>query len=84
MKTATVRQVRHAFPKVLRWIQDGETVDVTMRGRVVVQMRPPPAAKKPGKVEWPDFEARARAYSGGVTLTAEQAAQIIAESRGEK
>jgi prevent-host-death family protein len=82
MKTATVREFRHAFPKVLRWIEDGETVTLTKRGKPVAQVTPPPAAK-PRKVVWPDIAARARAYSEGVRLTAKQAARIIRESRGE-
>ena len=68
MKTTTVREVRHAFPKVLRWVQEGETVNVTRRGRVVVQMIPP-AAQKPRKVQMPDFAARARAYCGDFVMS---------------
>jgi antitoxin (DNA-binding transcriptional repressor) of toxin-antitoxin stability system len=45
MKTATVRQVRHAFPSVLRLVQNGETVAITSRRKVVATLSPPPAAK---------------------------------------
>lgn len=82
MKTATVREFRHAFPKVLQWIESGETVTLTKRGKPIAQVTPPPAAK-PRKIKWPDFAARARAYSDGVCLTAEQAARILRESRGD-
>jgi antitoxin (DNA-binding transcriptional repressor) of toxin-antitoxin stability system len=68
MKTATVRELRHAFPKVLRWIQQGETVTLTKRGKPVALVSPPPAPK-PRKIQWPDFAARARAYCGDTVLT---------------
>ncbi len=48
MKTATVRQVRNAFPEVLRHIQNGESVAITSRRRVVATLTPP-AAGKPAK-----------------------------------
>jgi prevent-host-death family protein len=70
MKTATVRELRHAFPKVLRWIEQGETVTLTKRGKPVAQVTPPPAPK-PRKIQWPDIVARTKSYCGEVVLTDE-------------
>ncbi|MGB8356944.1 MAG: type II toxin-antitoxin system prevent-host-death family antitoxin [Chthoniobacteraceae bacterium] len=35
MKTATVREIRNEFAKVLRWVEDGEQVEITKRKRMV-------------------------------------------------
>jgi prevent-host-death family protein len=49
MKTATVRQVRNAFPTLLRRVEKGEVVTITRRGKTVAALTPPPrkAAKQP-------------------------------------
>ena len=49
MKTATVRQVRNAFPEVLRHIRNGETVAITSRRKVVANLTPPTAPSKAKK-----------------------------------
>ena len=43
MKTATVRQIRNAFPTVLQMVKNGETVAITSRRKVVATLTPPPA-----------------------------------------
>jgi prevent-host-death family protein len=64
MKTASVADLRNRFPSVFRWIEDGETVELTKRGRVVARIVPAPAAK-PRKFKMPDFAARSREIMGG-------------------
>ena len=63
MKTATVRQIRNDFPRVLAWVEQGEEVTVLNRSRPVARLCPPrpqaPAAFKP-----PNFTARARHLFG--------------------
>ena len=44
MKTASVREIRNAFPKVLRHIRNGETVAITLRRKIVATLAPPPAS----------------------------------------
>jgi antitoxin (DNA-binding transcriptional repressor) of toxin-antitoxin stability system len=52
MKTATVRQLRTAFPKIERWLAGGETVSITKRRKIVAELSlPRPKAK-------PDFAKR--------------------------
>jgi len=41
MRTATVRQIRNAFPSVLRLVRNGEEVAVTYRRKVVATLSPP-------------------------------------------
>lgn len=45
MKTATVRQIRNAFPSVLRYIRNGENVAITSRKKVVATLIPPVGIK---------------------------------------
>jgi antitoxin (DNA-binding transcriptional repressor) of toxin-antitoxin stability system len=59
MKTATVRQIRNAFPAVLKLIRNGESVAITSRRKVVATLTPP-MVKKPARRlrPWHDLNAR--------------------------
>ena len=63
MKTASVADLRNRFPSVFRWIEEGETVELTKRGRVVARIVPAPPAK-PRKFKMPDFAAIQREIMG--------------------
>jgi antitoxin (DNA-binding transcriptional repressor) of toxin-antitoxin stability system len=56
MKTASIRQIRSKFPAVLRMIQNGESVAITSRRKIVATLTPPPA-KTPAKRPWADVDA---------------------------
>jgi antitoxin (DNA-binding transcriptional repressor) of toxin-antitoxin stability system len=56
MKTASIRQIRSKFPTVLRMIQDGESVAITSRRKIVATLTPPPA-KPPVSRPWADADA---------------------------
>jgi antitoxin (DNA-binding transcriptional repressor) of toxin-antitoxin stability system len=59
MKTATVRQIRNAFPSVLRLIRNGESVAITSRRKVVATLIPPTANKTSCRIRpWANLEAR--------------------------
>jgi len=55
---------------VMRWVKDGETVELTKHGKVIAELRPP-APKKRRKVRMPDFLARTKSYCGDFVLTDE-------------
>ncbi len=40
MKSATVADLRNQFATVSKWIQDGETVTITKRGRPFAKLTP--------------------------------------------
>jgi antitoxin (DNA-binding transcriptional repressor) of toxin-antitoxin stability system len=67
MKTASVRDIRQNFPRVLEWIADGESVAITMRRRVVAHLVPEPK-KTRQKVQTPDFAAISRDIFGDRTF----------------
>ena len=75
MKTATAEQLPQQWPQILRWVADGEEVQVTEDDKVVARLLPPVVAAGP------DFVARAKAIWGespsGVLLS-----QAVSEARG--
>ena len=83
MKTATVADLRNRFPRVFKWIEEGEPVELTRRGKVVARIVPAPHAK-PRKFKVPDFEAIQREVFGGnpPVFTPEDSAFI--RDRGER
>ena len=64
MKTANVRQLRHAFGDVMDWITDGQQVEIVKKGKVIALLSPPPKVAAPKKIKLPDFEARRRRIFG--------------------
>jgi len=75
MKTASVQELPQQWPKILRWVADGEEVQVTQQDKVIAKVVPPGAASQP------DFLARAKAVWGeqpaGKPLSA-----VVAAARG--
>jgi len=63
MKTATIRQIRNEFPRVLAWVEAGEEVTVLNRTRPVARLCPP-RAQAPAAFQAPSFTARARRIFG--------------------
>ena len=81
MKTATVRQLRTEFPKVLAWVNAGQEVAITRRRKIVANLTPAgDAAKKKPTV--PDFRARLRTIYGDKVIPAEVMADLLADNKG--
>ncbi len=55
MKTASVRDIRQNFPAVMRWIEEGENVAITMRRKVVARLIPE-SAPVDRNAPAPDFD----------------------------
>jgi antitoxin (DNA-binding transcriptional repressor) of toxin-antitoxin stability system len=81
MKTATVRQLRTEFPKVLAWVNAGQEVTITRRRQIVASLVPAGNRPKQRPV-LPDFQARLRRTYGGHVIPAEVMAGLLAENRG--
>jgi antitoxin (DNA-binding transcriptional repressor) of toxin-antitoxin stability system len=63
MKTASVRDMRQNFPRILAWVEDGEKVAITMRRKVVAHLVP--SAEKPRtKPRTPNFAAVSKQIFG--------------------
>jgi antitoxin (DNA-binding transcriptional repressor) of toxin-antitoxin stability system len=76
MKTANVRQLRHAFGEVMVWIADGEQVEIVKKGKIIALLSPPPRPKST-RVKLPDFAARQKRLFGDRILPG----NIVAEER---
>ena len=73
MKTATVRDLRVTFPKVERWLNAGESIQIKKRNRIVGVLVPP---VRESKMVMPDFLARMeqifpKSFHGGDDLVRE-------------
>jgi prevent-host-death family protein len=80
MKTATVRDIRHDFGRILSWVEEGQQVEITKRRRIVARMVP--VKPRSVKMEWPDFEARLKnTFPSGVK--GKPVSEVISEERGE-
>jgi len=76
MKTANVRQLRHAFGDVLDWVADGQQVKIVKKGKVVALLSPPPRSMRK-RVKLPDFAMRRRRIFGDRVMPG----NLIAEER---
>ena len=69
MKTATVRQLRHDFGSVFAWVEQGESVCISRRGKPIAWLTPPPAPLSPKPRKRPDFAARLKRIYGDLVLS---------------
>lgn len=57
MKTASIREIRNAFPAVLKLVRKGHTVAITSRHKVVATLSPPPKSVRAVRKPWADLDA---------------------------
>jgi antitoxin (DNA-binding transcriptional repressor) of toxin-antitoxin stability system len=67
MKTATVRDLRNSFARISRWLEAGESVEVTKRGKVFARIFPVDPPKRPRGPK-PDIMARLKEDFGEVVM----------------
>ena len=77
MRRATVREVGLDFPKVLKWVESGEEVEVVREGNPVAVISP---ARRP--IKHPDYLARLKQSFGEHVLSAEDSSALRAANRG--
>jgi len=82
MKTATVADLRNNFARISRWIEAGEEVEITKRGKKFARLRPQDSRVGEEKVEWPDYMGRLKRIfpKGSGPTTAEE---IVDYDRGD-
>jgi antitoxin (DNA-binding transcriptional repressor) of toxin-antitoxin stability system len=83
MKTATVADLRNNFRRISASIDNGESVDITRRGRVVARLVPPIVVSK--KLVKPDWAAQIKEAWGDRVLSAAEVKKMReAELEGEE
>ena len=83
MKTATVRDLRYAFPKIEAWLAGGEEMLITKHSRPVARISRASAARKPRRSPQPDYEARLRRIWGERVFTQAEVEAMRAFETGE-
>lgn len=84
MKKATVRDLRNRFARVAAWIAEGESVEITKRGKPFARLSPA-AREKKRQVLKPDIMGRLKRTWGSRVFSAEEvAAMRAAEQEGEE
>ena len=80
MKTATVRELRNEFPRIEAWVNEGESINISKRGKVIATLVPALGSAEP-KPHFPkvDIMARLRETWGDRVFTAEQVAALRAD-----
>ena len=80
MKTATVRELRNDFPRIEAWVHEGESINISKRGKVIATLIPAlgadPSPQPSPKV---DIMARLRETWGDRVFTMEQVAAMRAD-----
>ena len=77
MKTATLRKLRHDFGSVFAWVEQGEPVGISKRGKIIALLSPPPAPKPVKPKKRPDFAARLKRIYGDLVLPGD----VVVEER---
>lgn len=81
MKTASIRDLRHDFNRVLAWVNHGEEVAITKHRRTVARLLPA-ATQKPAGNPMPDIAGRLKKVFGGKVISDQAMVAILDESRG--
>ncbi len=81
MKAATVRELRNHYTTVMKWIEAGEEVKISKRGKVIARLVPE-KAKKAKTVDWSTSAALTRDKSQLTFITDEQRAEILDYNKG--
>jgi antitoxin (DNA-binding transcriptional repressor) of toxin-antitoxin stability system len=79
MKKANVRDIRYSFPRIVRWLREGESIEITYRNRQLARLIPAGPPKMPPP-EMPDWEARLKRLFPD-RVKGKPASEIIHESR---
>ncbi len=79
MRTATVRDLRNRYTSLLSWIDAGEEIVITQRGKAIARLVPE-RAKVRNMVDWSKSAAVKRKRYGARVLTAEESLALIHES----
>jgi prevent-host-death family protein len=82
MRTATVRDLRNHYTKLLDWLSAGEAIIITQRGKSVARLIPEPTSAL-CKVDWSQSPAVKRNRKGVRKLSAQESASLIAEAGGK-
>ena len=82
MTTATVRELRNHYTRLLDRVKAGEEIIITQRGKRVARLVPD-KPDPPKKVDWANAPEITRDRSGERVLTAQESLDLIHEAGGK-
>ncbi len=85
MKTATISELRNSFGRISRWLEAGESVEVTKRGLPFARILPveSPTPRKLKRAPKPDILARLKADFRDNVIPDETYEEVMLVARGE-
>ncbi len=83
MKTTNIRELKHATSTVLEWVEQGESVEITRRNKVVGIIVPPPREKPEKEAPQPDFYQRLEELFHDTTRPM-TGTELVSWARGER
>jgi prevent-host-death family protein len=81
MKTASIRDIRHDFNRVLAWVSSGEEVAITKHRRTVARLLPA-HTRKTVVARMPDIAGRLQKVFGRKVVSDKAMGAVLGESRG--
>ena len=81
MKSASVRDLRQDFPRVLAWIEAGEEVAITMRRQAITRLVPLPRKNQPKRL-MPDIADRLKRVFGTKIIPDKTMKTIMEQNKG--
>jgi len=79
IRTASVRELRNHYTRLLSWLSSGEEILITQRGKPVARLVPE-TNPAPGKVDWSKSAAVTRDRTSERILSVKESADLIHES----
>lgn len=84
MRTVTVRELRNEFPRIEAWVHEGESINISKRGKVIARLVPVSASSVAAtNVKKPDIMARLQETWGGRIFSLEEVAAMRADELAE-
>jgi antitoxin (DNA-binding transcriptional repressor) of toxin-antitoxin stability system len=81
MKTASVRELRNHYTTVMKWIEAGEEVKISKRGKVIARLVPEKAGI-PKEVDWSTSAAVTRDKSKWRMMTEKERTELFEYIKG--
>ena len=82
MKTATVRELRNRYTRLLEWLEAGEEIRITRRGVVIARLVPENHSKSPRRVDWTKSAAITLDRLKLRPLTGKESADLLDDNKG--
>lgn len=81
-KTATVRDLRNHYTTLLTWLEAGEEILITRKGKSLARLIPEKNSPQHKKLDWTKSAAFSIDHSGEKILTAKESAALLHASQG--